>query len=96
MPMKKRLFALALAALLMFLWALSNLETAQQSEGKQQLEDAVRRFSVTCYALEGAYPPDIAYLQKHYGLTYDESKYTIHYQLPASNLMPDITILELP
>ena len=34
------------------------------------------------------------YLQLHYGFTYDESRYRIHYQLTASNLMPDITVVE--
>lgn len=94
--MKKRLSALMLAAavLLAFALAVNNLETGRRAEGKQQLEDAVRRTAVSCYALEGAYPPDIAYLQTHYGLQFDETRYIIHYQFLASNLMPDITILE--
>ena len=94
--MKKRLFALALSVLVLltFLLAVHNLESGRQAQGLQQLEDAVRRTAVTCYALEGTYPPGIAYLQEHYGLTFDESAYIIHYQLLASNLMPDITILE--
>ena len=94
--MKKRLFTLALSVLVLlaFLFAVHNLEKGRQAEGLQQLEDAVRRTAVTCYALEGTYPPGIAYLQEHYGLTFDESAYIIHYQLLASNLMPDITILE--
>ncbi len=94
--MKKRLFTLALLVLVLlaFLFAVHNLEQGRQAEGLQQLEEAVRRAAVTCYASEGFYPPSIAYLQEHYGLQYDESAYIIHYQLLASNLMPDITVLE--
>lgn len=58
------------------------------------LEEAVRRCAVACYAAEGFYPSNIDYLQAHYGLQYDEESYIIHYQSEASNLMPDITVLE--
>ena len=85
---------LAIAAVLMFTTAVANLQEGQQSEGKQQLEDAVRRSAVACYAAEGIYPDDIAYLQEHYGIQIDEERYTVVYKVFASNLMPDITVLE--
>lgn len=80
--------------LLGFLLALSNLESGQQSQGKRQLEEALRRTAVSCYALEGAYPPDVDYMRSHYGLQWDEAHYVVRYALEASNLMPDITVLE--
>lgn len=94
--MRRRLLALLLALLLLlaFLLAVHNLETGRRNQGLQQLESAVRRAAVACYAAEGAYPPNIAYLQAHYGLQYNENEYIIHYQVVASNLMPDITVLE--
>lgn len=67
-------------------------EVAEQ--GKAKLEDAVRRAAVACYAAEGAYPPDVAYLIEHYGLTVDESRFIVHYDVFAENLMPDITVLD--
>ena len=33
-------------------------------------------------------------MQNHYGLQYDAQKYQIHYEIFASNLMPDITVIE--
>lgn len=92
--MKKRILALFLALLLLFWTAVSQLEMRRQREGRAQLEEAIRRAAVTCYALEGFYPPDVAYLQQHYGLQVDEQSYTVHYELVASNWMPDITVLE--
>lgn len=92
--MKKRTLALFLVLLLLFWAAVSQLEMRRQREGRAQLEEAIRRAAVTCYALEGFYPPDVAYLQQHYGLQVDEQSYTVHYELLASNWMPDITVLE--
>jgi len=49
---------------------------------------------VACYATEGFYPPDIAYLEEHYGIQIDKSRYVVKYTAIAENLMPDITVLE--
>ena len=99
--MKKRmnfgpilLIPAVLAILLIFMTALSNLQEGQRSEGKQQLEDAIRRSAVACYAAEGIYPPTLAYLEEHYGVQVDEERYTVIYDVFASNLMPDVTVLE--
>lgn len=86
--------ALCLLALGWFRSALSSLERGQGEEGRQQLEDALRRAAVACYAAEGIYPPDLAYLEEHYGVQIDEERYTVFYDIFAENLMPDITVLE--
>lgn len=83
-----------LAVVLCFLGAVSQLEENRQVEGKAQLETLLRRTAVSCYAAEGFYPPDLAYMQAHYGLEYNEENYIVHYQWVASNWLPDITVLE--
>ena len=88
------LFPALLAAALIFLSALSNLDVGQRSEGRAQLEEAVRRSAVACYAAEGMYPADVSYLEEHYGIQIDKNRYTVIYNVFASNLMPDITVLE--
>ena len=92
--MKKRGMLLVLAALLCVLAGVSRLESGRQALGRERLEEALRRTAVSCYACEGAYPPSVAYMQEHYGLQYDSAAYTVRYELFASNLMPDITVLE--
>lgn len=92
--MKKRTLLVALAVLLCFLLAVSRLEQGRQTEGKKQLEEALRRTAVACYASEGFYPPSVDYMVQHYGLQYDTDSYRVHYSLFASNLMPDITVVE--
>lgn len=85
---------LAAVAALVFLTGLSNLDRDRSEEGRQQLEEALRRAAVACYAAEGIYPPNLAYLEEHYGIQVDEDRYTVFYEVFASNLMPDITVLD--
>ena len=87
--------ALVLLVFLFFLGAVSNVDSGQKAEGKRQLEHALRRTAVSCYAAEGVYPPSLEYMKEHYGIRYDEERYMVDYQVIASNLMPDITVLEL-
>ena len=81
--------ALAVAVLLCFLTALSNLTQGQGDEGRQQLEDSLRR------AAEGIYPPTLSYLEEHYGIQIDRDRYAVFYDIFAENLMPGITVVEL-
>ena len=62
-------------------------------ERLSQLEEAIRRAAVSCYAIEGFYPSDTDYLVENYGLIIDESKYTVFYDAFASNILPEITVL---
>ena len=92
--MRKRSILLALAVLLCFVLAVFRLEEGRQENGKQQLEEALRRAAVACYASEGFYPPDVDYMVSRYGLQYDAGAYQVHYEIFASNLMPEITVVE--
>ena len=74
--------------------ALGNLEQGYTEEGRQQLEDALRRAAVACYAAEGIYPCTLDYLVQHYGVQINEERYTVFYEAFADNLMPEITVLE--
>lgn len=94
MPMKKRSILLALGVLLCFLSALGRLRDGHRDEDGAQLEEALRRAAVACYAAEGYYPPNVEYMVRYYGLQYDAQDYHVHYELFASNLMPDITVVE--
>ena len=58
------------------------------------LRQSVRKAVVQCYAIEGAYPPDIDYLEKEYSLEYNHDKYYIDYEVFASNVMPNVDVYE--
>lgn len=83
-----------LAAVLWLVTAVSDLASGQDEEALQQLEESLRRSAVACYAAEGVYPPDLAYLEEHYGVQIDEKRFVVYYDAFASNMMPDITVLE--
>ena len=85
--------AAVLAVLLLFFTALDELARDRETTDQSRLEDTLRRASAACYAAEGVYPPDVAYLEEHYGVKVDWDRYTVDYQVFASNLMPDITVL---
>ena len=89
------LLGLALFALIA-VWMLSGIREASEiseREGLRQAETAVRRAAVSCYALEGAYPASYADLKARTGLAVDEVKYKVFYEIFASNIMPEITVL---
>ena len=64
-----------------------------RAEGAQTLRDGITRACVQCYAIEGRYPPSVAYLEERYGIQIDEERYNVFYSGFASNLMPDITVI---
>jgi len=93
--MKKGMaLVLILGVLGCFLLGVTCLERGQQQEDCRRLEEALRRGAVACYGAEGFYPPDLEYLCGHYGVQYEKDRYVVHYDAFASNLMPDITVLE--
>ena len=63
-----------------------------EEEGLQAAQDSIVRAIVSCYAYEGFYPDSIEYLTENYNLTIDKSRYLIHYDKAADNLMPNIII----
>ena len=85
--------AAIVGALFWFFAAVSGVSRGSGAEGREQLETALRRASVACYAAEGVYPPTLDYLTEHYGIQIGED-YTVFYEVFASNLMPEITVLE--
>lgn len=84
--------ALIVLAFLLF----SNMEQRVDQEQALQLETALRRAAVTCYAVEGRYPATLHYLTEQYGVVIDLEKFIVRYDVFAPNIMPEIfvTIIE--
>ena len=56
---------------------------------------AIRQAAVSCYAMEGAYPASYEELKARTGLAIDEEKYAVFYEVFASNIMPEISVMKM-
>ncbi len=82
-------FALVLVVTVVLL---NQTDSRVQNQQLATLRNALRRASVTCYALEGRYPPTLEYLTEHYGVVVDADKFIVHYDAFGKNIMPDIMV----
>lgn len=71
----------------------NSVQSQFAGESLKAVEDSIRRAAVQCYATEGSYPPDLDYLVKHYGLLLNEEEFFFHYEVIASNIMPNIMVI---
>jgi len=88
------IIAAFLLLLLVCVQAFGHLDRMQEKEETRMVRDAVLKATVTCYAVEGAYPDSLDYLKEHYKLSYNEDRYFVTYDSFASNRIPDIYVTE--
>lgn len=100
---KKRIRVLAAAlavCLALLLWGAAVLwrdaRAALRAQAAQSVRAAVIDAAVQCYVLEGAYPRSLAYLEENYGVQINHARFIVSYEAFASNLLPDVTVLERP
>ena len=94
----RREIAIVLVMLLALcgVWMLVNRVGTSSGDAQTEfVKKAVHNAALTCYAVEGAYPTDLEYLRNHYGLAFDQSRYLVRYDAFSSNLMPDISVMEV-
>lgn len=93
---RRRGLILSIAAfLLVLILAVMLLGRAERRVDEERyviLENALRRAAVTCYALEGRYPPTLEYLVERYGVIVDTERFFVRYDIFAPNIMPDIAV----
>ena len=89
------LFFFFVIIIAVFLMGISFIASTSSKDQKQVLTDAVNKDIIHCYAVEGYYPPSLAYIEDHYGLTYDKSRYLVDYVPVGDNIMPSVTIVEI-
>jgi len=80
------------AAAVALLIGLSGYTDSYSDKQVSEVRDTVMSYVAQCYALEGAYPPDLEYLAENYGLQLDTEHYIYHYDMYASNILPDVRV----
>jgi hypothetical protein len=75
--------------------AVSDVEGTAKEQGGQLLEKSLYRAAVSCYSVEGMYPPTLEYLAENYGGVIDSENYAVFYEIFADNIMPNITVVAL-
>lgn len=83
------------AIAVIFILSLRNVKADSAEEERRIAEDSLRQAVVTCYSIEGYYPESLSYIIENYNVRIDESKFVVWYDVYASNLMPDIKVIEV-
>ncbi len=91
----RRIIAWLMAAvvvlfLCVFLFTRIDLDMSRQAV--ESLRQNVTEACVQCYAIEGAYPADIHYLEQYYGVRYDGSKYQVDLDSSSKDELPSVQI----
>jgi hypothetical protein len=79
--------------LLSVVGSLSNFASDSSARQVQITLDLINRAMLQCYALEGGYPPDLAYLEENYGLILRHNQFIYHFEAIASNIKPMVMII---
>lgn len=89
---------LACAALLAWgaftLWRDAGASLREQAA--QSVRSAVLDAAVQCYALEGANPRSLSYLEENYGVQVNRRRFIVSYEAYASNQLPEVAVFERP
>ncbi len=98
---KLRIYAVPVIVLLLFLVVLflvltgiDNTANASRSQQMDAVKRSVENGITLCYSIEGIYPDNLDYLTENYGVNYNKDKYIVHYDCFASNVRPNVAVIE--
>ncbi len=98
---KKYRSKLYLLSVLLFaavaVWFVISAGTADSAAGEKRTEavyNSVMNGALLCYSIEGEYPSDLEYLEKHYGVRINGDKYIVDYSYFGANIRPTVTVIE--
>ena len=87
------LTAVLLAAAVLLILAQSGPKRAEiREEGTVAIRELVENAARQCYAVDGVYPPNLAYLEDHYGIRINKKDYFVNYDAFASNVPPSVIV----
>ncbi|MDR0273269.1 MAG: hypothetical protein LBI27_08145 [Clostridiales bacterium] len=78
-----------------FFAGLNQADRASGAEGVRLLEEAILRAAVHSYATAGYFPESVDYIVENYGIYIDGTRYVVHYDVFAANILPVIRVFEI-
>lgn len=78
--------------LILALFYVQIVSNNNEAEEAFNAEVAIQKAAVTCYAIEGAYPP-LEYLVENYGVLLNKDEFFYHYEMIGSNILPIIKVI---
>ena len=75
--------------------ALQTLSGNIEENETETLKNAIDNAVVNCYSIEGRYPESLDYIVENYGVVIDNEKYIVRYNIFASNIKPQVTVIEV-
>ena len=86
-----------LVALLLFVVvvcaAYFGAKSAIAEQSARSMRSAILNTALQCYAIEGAFPASLDYLEDHYGLVINDKDYLITYECYADNVSPSVVVV---
>ncbi len=84
--------ALFIICFLFFLNAITNVSKEVDENEIATLRNAIDKAVMTCYAIEGAYPENIEYIEEYYGVVIDHNRYMVVYDILGYNIKPNVIV----
>lgn len=84
---------LFIVLLIFFLYMVTGISDDAIERQEASLSSALNRAIVSCYCVEGTYPPNLNYIEEHYGLLYDSDVFFVDYRPIGSNIYPEVAII---
>jgi len=84
-----------LAIIGMILIGLRQAEQSNRAEELRLLEEAILRAAIHNYAVAGRFPESLSYISEKYKIYIDQSRFVVHYEVFAENILPNIKVLEI-
>ena len=81
--------------LMFFVGSISNASNEIDENEVKTLRTSIDKAIVNCYAIEGAYPESIEYIEEKYGVVIDRDKFIVIYEILGPNVLPNVIVKPL-
>lgn len=86
--------ALAVVTLVVVVVVVAGLVSRRvRTQGAASLREAIAGAALQCYAVEGAYPTSVGYLEERYALSVSHDAYRVRYEWLGDNVPPSVVVV---